>query len=62
MTRDVEKSEAGIGILRAAMTVGQPADLFSSSSAKNSRFLETLAIEDKENRALKQKTIICRGC
>ena len=60
--RDAEKSDAGIRghIVRAAMTVVQPAD--PSSPAKNSKFLETLAKDDKENQLLKQKTIICRGC
>jgi hypothetical protein len=62
MTRDAEKSDAGIGTVRAAMTVVQPPDSLSSLSAKNSRFLETSAIEDNENRAPKLKTIICRGC
>ena len=44
----------------AAMTVVQPAN--SSSPAKNAKFLETLAKDDKENQLLKRKTNICRGC
>jgi hypothetical protein len=60
--RDAEKSDDGIRghIVRAAVTDVQPAD--SSSSAKNAKFLETLANDDKENQLLKRKTNICRGC
>jgi hypothetical protein len=47
--------------MRAAMTVAEPATS-STPSAPPSKFLETLAEDDTENRILKSKTIICRGC
>jgi hypothetical protein len=56
-----EETDAGFGrhTVRAAMRSVQPKD---SSPAANSRFLETLAKDDRENQLLKLKTNICRGC
>jgi hypothetical protein len=62
IVRDAEKSDPGIvrRTVGAAIAVVQPAG--SSPEVGPSRFLETLAREDKENRDLKLKTVICRGC